>query len=109
MTMKNGLRAALVAVLGIALAAPVAHVARADDISTVEGARAKERQGRHLNRMDREQLRRHGGNDDGYRYRGTIMGPLTAPASASTSVRDPITGRTGTDALRSSRLLSGAT
>lgn len=73
MTVKNGLRAALFAALGVAIAAPVAQVpsARADDISTVEGARAKERQGRHLNRMDREQLRRHGGNDDyGYRWRG---------------------------------------
>jgi hypothetical protein len=43
----------------------------ADSISTVEGARAKERQGRWLNRQDREQLRRWGGNDDyrGYGYR----------------------------------------
>ena len=71
MTMKNGLRAGLVAALGVALAVPIAQapIARADDISTVEGARAKERQGRHLNRMDREQLRRHGGNDDGYNSR----------------------------------------
>ena len=79
MIMKNGLRAALVAALGIALAAPVAQVAKADDISTVEGARAKERQGRHLNRMDRENLRRWGGNDDGYRYRGDYYGPAYGP------------------------------
>jgi len=39
----------------------------ADTIESVEGARAKERQGRWLNRQDREQLRRWGGNDD-YRY-----------------------------------------
>ena len=71
MIVKNGLRAALATALGVALAVPVAQVAQADDISTVEGARAKERQGRRLNAMDREQLRRHGGNDDyGYRYRG---------------------------------------
>lgn len=37
---------------------------QADSIGDVEGARAKERQGRYLNGMDREQLRRHGGNDD---------------------------------------------
>jgi hypothetical protein len=73
---KNGLKAGIVAALGVALAVPVALVAqapnaRADDISTVEGARAKERQGRPLTRMDREQLRRHGGNDDyAYRWHG---------------------------------------
>jgi len=47
-------------------------VSLADSIGDVEGARAKERQGRWLNRQDREQLRRWGGNDDygyhGYRY-----------------------------------------
>jgi len=43
----------------------------ADSITAVEGARAKERQGRWLNRQDREQLRRWGGSDgyrSGYRY-----------------------------------------
>lgn len=74
MIVKNGLRAGLVAALGVALAMPVVQVpsAKADDISTVEGSRMKERQGRYLNRMDRENLRRWGGNDDGYgtRYRG---------------------------------------
>jgi len=44
----------------------------ADSIADVEGARARERQGRWLNRQDREELRRWGGNDDygygGYRY-----------------------------------------
>lgn len=77
MVVKNGLRAGLVAVLGVLLAAPVAQ---ADDISTVEGARAKERQGRYLNRMDREHLRRWGGNDDyGYRWRGDAYGPYYGP------------------------------
>lgn len=43
--------------------------AEAQSVSDVEGARAKERQGRHLTRQDREQLRRYGGNDDyGPRY-----------------------------------------
>ncbi|HET6321274.1 MAG TPA: hypothetical protein VFF87_04395 [Hyphomicrobium sp.] len=44
-------------------------VSFADSIGDVEGARAKERQGRWLNRQDREQLRRWGGSDD-YGYRG---------------------------------------
>ena len=55
---------------------------RAQSVSDVEGARMKERQGRHLNRMDREQLRRYGGNDDyGYRYRGDgyDYGPYDGP------------------------------
>jgi len=39
----------------------------ADTVESVEGARAKDRQGRWLNRQDRESLRRWGGNDD-YRY-----------------------------------------
>jgi hypothetical protein len=47
---------------------PVVTAAYADSISGVEGARAKERQGRYLNRGDREELRRYGGNDD-YRWR----------------------------------------
>jgi hypothetical protein len=38
-------------------------VALADTVSSIEGARAKERQGRYLNQQDREQLRRWGGND----------------------------------------------
>jgi hypothetical protein len=77
MIVKNGLRAGLVAVLGVALSAPVAE---AQSVSDVEGARMKERQGRHLNRMDREQLRRYGGNDDyGYRYRGDAYGPYDGP------------------------------
>ena len=84
MIVKNGMRAVLAAVLGVALAAPIAHApaARADDISTVEGARAKERQGRRLNNMDREQLRRHGGNDDyGTRWRGDdYYGPYDGPS-----------------------------
>lgn len=58
--------AATAAVLAAALAMPAAH---ADDISSVEGARAKDRQGTYLTRQDREQLRRHGNNDD-YGYRG---------------------------------------
>ncbi len=68
MIVKNGLKTAILAAVGLALAAPVAQ---ADSIAGVEGARAKERQGRHLNRQDREHLRHYGGNDDyGYRYRG---------------------------------------
>lgn len=64
MTWKTAIAAAAIAVL---LAPPVAQ---ADSISGVEGARAKERQGRYLTRQDREQLRRYGGNDDyGPRYR----------------------------------------
>jgi len=43
----------------------------ADSISSVENARAKERQGRYLNRQDREQLRRWGSNDDG-RYESYV-------------------------------------
>lgn len=42
--------------------------ASADTVESVEGARAKERQGRWLDRQDREQLRRWGGNDDYGRY-----------------------------------------
>src|SRR5262249_36131643 len=82
MIVKNGLRAVTVAALGVALAVPVAQVptAHANDIASVEGAREKERQGRHLNRMDRENLRRYGGNDDyGYRYRGDYYGPYEGP------------------------------
>jgi hypothetical protein len=57
----------------------------ADTISSVENARAKERQGRWLDRQEREQLRRWGGNDDyGYHpdgryargYRGYESGPI---------------------------------
>ncbi len=58
----------LVAATGAALiAAFAAPAVQADSISGVEGARAKERQGRYLNRSDREQLRRYGSNDD-YRH-----------------------------------------
>lgn len=82
MIVKNGLRAGLVAALGIALAAPIAQ---ADSISGVEGARMKERQGRYLTRQDREYLRRYGGNDDygygyrGYGWRGYGYGPYDGP------------------------------
>ncbi len=54
---------------GVVMVAVFAPAAQADSIASVEGARAKERQGRYLNRGDREQLRRYGGNDD-YRWRG---------------------------------------
>ncbi|MDO9383603.1 MAG: hypothetical protein Q7T86_12140 [Hyphomicrobiaceae bacterium] len=47
---------------------PVA--AQANSIGEVENARAKDRSGYHLNRQDREQLRRHGANDDSYGWRG---------------------------------------
>ena len=39
-------------------------MAQADSISSVENARAKERQGAYLSRQDREKLRRYGSNDD---------------------------------------------
>lgn len=58
--------AATTAVLAAALSIPAVQ---ADDITSVEGARAKDRQGAYLTRQDREQLRRHGNNDD-YGYRG---------------------------------------
>jgi hypothetical protein len=58
-----------VAVGCAAIVALVTPVAQADSIAGVEGARAKERQGRYLTRQDREQLRRYGGNDD-YGWRG---------------------------------------
>jgi hypothetical protein len=64
--MKWNLAAAASAALIVAFVTPVAQ---ADSISGVEGARAKERQGRYLNRHDREQLRRYGGNAD-YGWRG---------------------------------------
>jgi hypothetical protein len=53
------------AVMAVALAPSAGW---ADTIESVEGARAKERQGRWLDRQDREQLRRWGGNDDGRYY-----------------------------------------
>jgi hypothetical protein len=40
----------------------------ADSVSSVENARAKERQGSYLSAQDREQLRRWGGNDSYGRY-----------------------------------------
>ena len=49
-------------------------MALADSISSVENARAKERQGRYLDAQDREQLRRWGGND-GYGGRDYDYGP----------------------------------
>ncbi|HEY8129859.1 MAG TPA: hypothetical protein VIF39_14285 [Hyphomicrobium sp.] len=64
--MKMNWAAAASAALIVAFVTPVAQ---ADSISGVEGARAKERQGRYLNRHDREQLRRYGGNGD-YGWRG---------------------------------------
>jgi hypothetical protein len=57
------------AVGGAAIVALVTPVAHADSIAGVEGARAKERQGRYLNRTDREYLHRYGGNDDDWRGR----------------------------------------
>lgn len=57
---------AMAVAAGALLIAPVA--AQADSISSVENARAKERQGRWLSSQDREKLRRYGGNDD-YRSR----------------------------------------
>lgn len=65
--MKKTLAAIISAVSVAASAAPV--VAHADSISGIEGARAKDRQGRYLTRHDREQLRRYGSSDD-YGWRG---------------------------------------
>lgn len=57
------------AIAGVAMAVALAPAAvRADTISDVEGARAKERQGAYLSGQDVEQLRRYGGNDDLYGY-----------------------------------------
>jgi hypothetical protein len=57
------------AVAAVAMAIALApSLAQADSISSVEGARAHERQGRWLDRQEREQLRRWGGNDDYSRY-----------------------------------------
>lgn len=64
--MKKVFAAVIGAASIVALAAPMAQ---ADSISGVVSARAKERQGRYLNRSDREQLRRYGGNED-YGWRG---------------------------------------
>ncbi len=70
--MKRNWTAAAGAALIVAFVAPMAQ---ADSIAGVEGARAKERQGRYLNRQDREHLRRYGGNDDSWRgYRGDDYG-----------------------------------
>jgi hypothetical protein len=60
-------------IAAVSLAGFAVPMAQADSISAVEGARAKERQGRYLNRGDREQLRRYGGNDD-YGWRGRDRG-----------------------------------
>ncbi|HML28127.1 MAG TPA: hypothetical protein PKE16_04680 [Hyphomicrobium sp.] len=58
------------AIIGaVSIAAFAAPTVQADSIGGVEGARAKERQGRYLNRIDREHLRHYGGNDD-YGWRG---------------------------------------
>lgn len=43
-----------------------ASPSKADSIGQVEGARAKDRAGYHLDRQDFEKLDRYGGNDDGY-------------------------------------------
>jgi hypothetical protein len=64
--MKTTFAAAIGAAMLFAFVVPAAQ---ADSIGGVEGARAKERQGRYLNRTDREQLRRYGGNDDYWRGR----------------------------------------
>lgn len=69
-TLASALAAGLVALLAV-------PAAQADDMSSVESARMKERQGVYLDREEREQLRRYGSNDD-YGYRGgydTYDGP----------------------------------
>jgi hypothetical protein len=59
--MKRIWIAAASAALTMAFIAPIAE---ANAIADVEGARAKERAGYYLNRQDRENLRRYGGNAD---------------------------------------------
>ncbi len=57
------------AIAGAAVVMALApSMALADSVSSIENARAKERQGRYLNAQDREQLRRWGGNDNYGRY-----------------------------------------
>ncbi len=62
-------------ILATAIAATLAAAvpAHADSIGEVEGARAHERQGSYLTRQEREKLRRHGSNDDGF-YSGRGYG-----------------------------------
>jgi opacity protein-like surface antigen len=61
------LRKSIVACAALITAlAPAVTVA--DTVESVEGARAKERQGRWLNHDNREALHRWGGNDDYDRY-----------------------------------------
>lgn len=72
MNWKCGIAGAAMALL----LAPAA--AQANSISSVEGARAKERQGAYLSGQDVEQLRRYGGNDDygyGFGYDSYGYGP----------------------------------
>ena len=67
-------RVIMCAALGaVAIAAP-ATAALADSISSVEGARAKERAGYYISRQDDEKLDRYGGNDRGYRSYGYSYG-----------------------------------
>lgn len=69
----------LISALAIAAGLAAAVPAQADSIGDVEGARAHERQGGYLTRQERENLRRYGGNDDGFysgrRYYGYRSGP----------------------------------
>jgi hypothetical protein len=60
------LKFALVAVAALMLAPGVSHAD--SSIGGVENSRAKERQGAYLNREDRDNLRRYGGSNGGYRY-----------------------------------------
>lgn len=68
MTTSKAFKALIASALAALIALPVtpASTAHADDLTVVEGARAKDRQGRRLSRMDREALRRYGGNSDDY-------------------------------------------
>ncbi|HRN87559.1 hypothetical protein [Hyphomicrobium sp.] len=72
------------------MALTAAPAVQADSIADVEGARAKDRQGFHLNREQRESVRRYGRNDDyGYRrggyaydyYDGPSVGIYVGPRS----------------------------
>jgi hypothetical protein len=59
--------------------------AHADSLSDVENSRAKDRAGYRLNGHDRENLRRHGRNDDAY-YHGRGYGDYYGPSYGGASI-----------------------
>lgn len=77
----------LTAVFAASAAIACGTAAYADSISSVEGARARERAGFRLTGQDRDNLRKYGSNDDwgyggyrdrGYGYNGGYGGPGVA-------------------------------